>query len=109
VSDREYVEPTNEQLARFLVVYAPQIMPGAASLQLSAPHLELLMTNNPEFRAGALRHHRRFQDEIFELQEKIERGGELQCQHIRPNGKMCPNRNEAGSMFCGLHRFEEEE
>lgn len=105
-TQREYTEPTNEQLANFLVVYAKHI-PGAGGLQLSPPHLELLMNNNPGFRAGALRHHRNFQDTISKLSEKMDKG-ELQCEYIRPNGKKCPNFNEPGRMYCGLHKSEGE-
>lgn len=106
MTEREYTEPTNEQLASFLVIAAPHIVPGAESLALSPPVLESLMSQNPSFREAALRHHRKFQDLIFEHTEKMNRDGELQCEHIRPNGKKCPNRNEAGSLYCGLHKEE---
>lgn len=99
-------EPTNEQLANFLMVYARQI-PEAADLDLSAPVLESLMSQNPKFRAGALRHHREFQQRINELGAKME-AGELQCEYIRPNGKQCPNHNQEGSPFCGLHQLDKE-
>lgn len=108
MTDREYTEPTDEQLARFLVVYAPQILPGAESLALSPVVIQSLMSQNPTFKKAGLRHHRAFQEMIFDHTEKMERGGELQCEHIRPNGKKCPNRNEAGSLFCGLHKTEGE-
>lgn len=101
----EYEEPNNTQLARFLVIYAEGI-PGMESLQLSAPTLELLMTNNPDFRAGALRHHKAFQEEIHKHSRKLE-AGTLQCEHIRPNKKRCPNHNEPGSYYCGLHKPED--
>lgn len=107
MTDREYIEPTNKQLASFLVVYAPQILPGAESLALSPPVLEVLLSENPTFREAGLRHHRAFQEQIFEHTEKMEKG-ELRCEHIRPNGKKCPNHNEPGSLYCGLHKFEEE-
>lgn len=105
MANTEYTEPTNEQLARFLVVYAGHI-PGAEGLQLSPPVLESLMSQNPKFREGALRHHRQFQDQIHELTKKME-AGELTCEHIRPNGKRCPNFNEPRSFYCGLHNKEE--
>lgn len=105
MTDEAYVEPTNEQLANFLIVYADQI-PTARDLHLSAPMLELLMSNNPQFRAGALRHHREFQRKAIELGKKLTLG-QLQCLHIRPNGKHCPNFNEPGRMYCGLHKDEE--
>lgn len=98
----EYQEPTNEQLASFLVVYAKQI-PGMGDLQLDAPLLERLMDENPQFRAGALRHHKKFQEEIVAFGVKIAKG-ELQCEHIRGNGKRCPNHNEPGDFYCGLHK-----
>lgn len=97
-------EPTNEQLANFLMIYAKHI-PGMEALQLSAPHLELLMNNNPQFRAGALRHHKKFQQDIVATGMKIAKG-ELQCEHIRPNGKRCPNHNEPGDIYCGIHKDE---
>jgi hypothetical protein len=103
----EYTEPTNAQLARFLVVYARDIFPGAENLKLSPPILESLMSTNPVFRETALRHHRAFQDKIVELTEKMAKG-ELQCEFIRPNGKRCPNYNEPGHMYCGLHKSEED-
>lgn len=107
MTDREYTEPTNEQLAKFLIVYAKHIFPGAEKLELSPPILESLLSSNPTFREAGLRHHRMFQDHIFEMTEKMEKG-ELQCEYVRPNGKRCPNYNEPGSMYCGLHKSEEE-
>jgi hypothetical protein len=106
--EREYTEPTNEQLAKFLVVYAKNI-PALDNLELSAPQLELLMTNNPQFREAGLRHHRNFQDHIFEFTEKMEKG-ELTCEHVLNSGKQCVNYNEPGSMYCGLHkeRYEDD-
>lgn len=101
----EYEEPTNQQLARFLVIYAHG-MPGMEALQINAPHLELLMNNSEKFRAGALRHHRAFQEEVFKHSQAIE-AGTLQCEHIRPNKKRCPNHNEPGSYYCGLHKPED--
>lgn len=107
MTDKEYTEPTNEQLARFLVVYARNV-PGTDELMLSAPVLESLMSTNPRFREGALRAHRRFQEQIHEVSSKMELG-ELQCEHIRPNGKRCPNKNEPGIFHCGLHKGEYDE
>lgn len=100
----EYTEPTNKQLASFLVVYS-QSNPIFASLQTNAVILERLLDQNPKHREAALAHHRRFQDQIHELSRKIE-AGELQCEHILKSGKKCPNRNEPGIMYCGLHKEE---
>lgn len=105
--DRKYTEPTDEQLARFLVVYAPMILPGAESLALSPPVIQTLLSENPTFKEAGLRHHRQFQEMIFEHTEKMEKGGELQCEFIRHNGKKCPNLNAAGSLFCGLHKDQD--
>lgn len=105
MTDEEYVEPTNAQLARFLVVYAQRI-PGTEGLQLSPPILESLMSTNPMFRKGALRHHRAFQEEINQVVARSDKG-ELPCSYIRPNGKRCPNFNEPGSLYCGLHKDAE--
>lgn len=106
MTDEEYAEPTNKQLANFLVVHAKRV-PELAALQLNSATLEKLMDMNPGYRAGALRHHRRFQDELNELKHKIQ-AGELQCEHILQSGKQCPNRNEPGRMYCGLHGHDEE-
>lgn len=102
----EYEEPTNQQLARFLVIYS-RGLPGMESLQINAAHLELLMNNNPEFRTGALRHHRAFQEEVFKHSQAVQ-AGTLQCEHIRENKKRCPNHNDPGSYYCGLHKASEE-
>lgn len=102
--DKAYVEPTNKQLASFLIIYAQQI-PEMASLQLNEAVLERLMDVNPRFRAGALQHHRRFQEQIHEVSRMIN-AGELQCEHILQSGKQCPNHNEPGYMYCGLHKEE---
>lgn len=109
MDDKAYTEPTNEQLARFLIVYAQRIPEMANRLELSEPILERLMDRNPHFREAALLHHRRFQEEIHELSRKMA-AGELQCERILLSGKRCPNRNEPGRSFCGLHRdpYEEE-
>jgi hypothetical protein len=106
MTDEEYVEPTNEQLANFLIVYANQI-PGTESLMLSAPVLESLMSQNPRFREGALRHHREFQRKATELAKKLALG-QLRCLHIRPNGQQCKNFNVPGSMYCGIPSHNEE-
>jgi hypothetical protein len=105
LADEEHKEPTNKQLANFLLVHAKR-SPELANLQLNAPTLERLMDQNPMYRAGALRHHRRFQEELNELSRKVE-VGELQCEHILNSGKKCPNRNEPGRMFCGLHGHDD--
>jgi hypothetical protein len=109
VTEREYTEPNNEQLANFLSVMSPHIA-GLEHLNLKPEPaiLEMFLERNPTFRANGLRLHREFQEQIHEHTEKMEKGGELQCEHIRPNGKKCPNRNEAGSLYCGLHKSEGE-
>lgn len=106
MTDEEYVEPTNEQLAKFLVIYAAQI-PAFQHLSLVPAHLEMWLERHPEFREAGLRHHRAFVEDLNEFSRKME-AGELQCDHIRPNGKRCPNYNEPGSMYCGLHKAEGE-
>lgn len=106
MTNQDYTEPTNEQLASFLMVYAEQI-PELSGLQLNAANLEQLMDQYPRFRKGALRHHRRFQEQIDELSRKME-AGELLCEHVLNSGKRCPNHNEPGSMYCGLHKEDEE-
>jgi hypothetical protein len=102
----DYSEPTNKQLASFLMVYS-QSNPIFAGLQLNPVILERLLDQNPGHREAALQHHRKFQDEIRELTRKIE-AGELQCEHVLKSGKKCPNRNEPGHMYCGLHKEEHE-
>lgn len=104
--DEEYKEPTNAQLARFLTVYATQI-PELGDMRFSAKNLELLMSKNPRFREAALRHHRRFQEALIEHSQKMQ-AGELQCDHKLKSGKQCPNRNEPGCAWCGLHREQYE-
>jgi hypothetical protein len=100
----EYVEPNNKQLARFLVVYA-SIVPEMAHLNLSAPILEHLLDSDPSYREGALKRHREFQDQVHEVSKKVA-DGTLGCAFIRPNGKPCPNANEPGTYYCGLHQDE---
>lgn len=107
MTDEEYEEPTNEQLANFLMVYAPKIV-GMQEFALSPDILKELMDRDPRYRAGALRHHKAFVKEIADNRVKRERG-QLRCEHIRENGKRCPNWNEPGSFFCGLHQSEKEE
>jgi hypothetical protein len=107
VTDEEYTEPTNAQLARFLVVDAKND-PRLAGLQLSPPILESLLSQNPIHREAALRRHRKFQDQIRELTRAMNEG-KLQCEHILQSSKQCPNRNEPGIMYCGLHKEEHEE
>ena len=105
MSEQEYAEPTTEQLARFLVVY----IPSTAGLDLS-PDVNVvrhLLETNDILRQHALRHHRKFQDQIKELDQKM-KAGQLPCQFIRPNGKQCPNYNQPGSYYCGLHIDSEE-
>jgi hypothetical protein len=104
VTDEEYVEPTNAQLASFLVVYAKSD-PRMQGLNLSPPVLESLLSQNPRYREAALRQHRQFQAQIHEVSRKLD-AGELQCEHILRSGKKCPNRNEPGIPYCGLHKEE---
>jgi hypothetical protein len=99
-------EPTNEQLAKFLVFYA-QTTSGIEHLQLNPVILENIMSHDEDYRQAALRSHRQFQKEIDDLLEKRNQG-QLRCEHIRPNGKHCPNFNEPGSFYCGLHKDEGE-
>lgn len=106
MGDLEYIEPTNKQLASFLVVYVQQI-PAMAQLNLNAYILERILEQNSEFRTNGLKHHRQFQKKIIEHSKKME-AGELQCEYIRPNGKHCPNFNAPGSYYCGLHKDDEE-
>lgn len=94
----DYEEPTNKQLGSFLAVRG-QLM----GFDIPAELLELQMDHNPEFRRIGLEHHRQFVEELSEYSRKIE-AGELRCEHIRPNGKSCPNHNEPGEIFCGLHK-----
>ena len=105
MADEGYTEPTNEQLARFLVIDA-QSDPRMQGLNLSPPIIESLLSQRPDYRKAALQRHRRFQDQIRELTQKMD-AGELQCEHILQSGKKCPNRNEPGRMYCGLHGHEE--
>lgn len=100
----EYIEPTNEQLASFLVISA-QSDPRMAGLRLSPPILESLLSQNPKYRAAALAKHRLFQEQIYQISRAME-AGQLQCEHILNSGKQCPNRNEPGIMYCGLHKEE---
>lgn len=103
----EYIEPTNEQLANFLVATA-QSDPRMAGMRLSPPILESLLSQNPRHREAALRKHRLFQEQIHEISRRME-AGQLQCEHILKSGKQCPNRNEPGIMYCGLHKEEHDE
>lgn len=100
-----YSEPSNEQLANFMTVYARR-MPQFQHLHVNPAILEHLIEKHPEFRATALNKHREFQDNVNALQVKIQQGL-LPCEYIRPNGKHCPNYNTPGSHFCGLHQDEE--
>lgn len=109
VTDFEYKEPDNEQLANFLVNYAPQLIGGerASGLNLNADILKKMLDETPLHRAAALRHHRAFSEEVHEQFKKMARGA-LQCDFVRQNGKRCPNFNEPGSFYCGLHKPEDE-
>jgi hypothetical protein len=103
----EYIEPTNEQLAKFLSVYAKQT-PGLEQFRVNPAILESMMALQPEYREAALRLHRQFQTQINN-HTLLMKAGKLQCEHFRPNGKRCPNRNEPGSLYCGLHKEEHED
>jgi hypothetical protein len=103
----EYTEPTNEQLARFLVVSAKSD-PRMEGLDLSPPILESLLSQNPRHREAALRKHRQFQEQVWEISRLLNEG-KLQCEHILQSGKQCPNRNEPGIIYCGLHKEQHEE
>lgn len=102
----ERQDPSNEQLANFLAVYASSNY-RFASLKVSPAILEHIFDNNEEQRQVALRIHHRFKARIDEMIRKTQ-AGELPCQYIRSNGKQCPNYNRPGSLFCGLHQDEEE-
>lgn len=88
------------------MIYAQNI-PAMQGVQLNVGIIEMLLDRDPQFRAGGLRHHRGFQRQIIETAKKMEQG-QLQCAHIRSNGKNCPNFNEPGSYYCGLHKGDEE-
>lgn len=102
-----YVEPTDEQLINFMIVYMPRLVGMDAPL-IVPPQIIGRMLKNPEWRKIALGHHRKFQDDLTKLMEKVERG-QLRCEHIRDNGRHCPNFNQPGSFYCGLHQDEEED
>lgn len=109
MTDEEYKEPTNEELARFLLIYAPRLV-GEHDFQLNPVILERLIGEKPEYRAAALRHHKQFYKEADILFKKLERG-QLRCQYVRPGGKRCVNFNVPGSFYCGIesHNAEVEE
>lgn len=106
MSDQEYVEPTDEQLASFLSIYA-RTDPRLSHLSISPSILEWMFQKNPAQKAAALQIHRSFQKRLSAMAKKI-RSGELKCLHIRPNGKPCPNSNKPGHIYCGLHLDEED-
>lgn len=102
----EYIEPTNEQLASFISIYARNF-PGGHFLDVSPAILEWIFERNPQHREAALNVHRSFQEQINELSKKL-LAGELQCEHTLLSGKQCPNYNMPGSHFCGLHQDQED-
>lgn len=106
MSESEYTEPTNEQLAAFMTVYARRT-PAFSHLAISPAILEHIFETRQEYREVALTHHRRFQDNINQLQARIQQGL-LQCEHILLSERQCPNYNVPGSHFCGLHQADEE-
>lgn len=99
-NQEEHKEPTNEQLANFLTIYAQQF-PFFKDRNLNPIILETMLCD-PSIREAALRHHREFVKELKEVSEAMKEG-KLMCNYIRPNGKRCVNHNEPGSFFCGLH------
>lgn len=100
-------EPTNEQLANFLMAQA-RSDPRMRGMRLSPPIIESLLSLRPDYREAALLKHRRFQEQINELSKAL-LAGQLQCDHILQSGKQCPNRNQPGHHQCGLHKSEEED
>jgi hypothetical protein len=106
----DYEEPTNEQLANFLSIYAEHL-PAFQHIRignqsLSPAILEMLLERRPEFREIGLRHHKKFQEDIIKHAQAMN-AGTLKCEHIRPNGMRCVNYNEPGSIYCGLHKDED--
>jgi hypothetical protein len=99
-------EPTNAQLARFIVIYG-NTHPLLANLDVNPYFLERIFETDENARQRCLKIHRDFQTKADELGHKIARG-EMQCEHIRANGKRCPNYNEPGRLFCGLHQESED-
>lgn len=104
----EYEEPTNEQLAQFMVVIAPRLIGQDHNLQLDAGMLKRLIESDPRYYQTARRHHRTFHDEQKRLYGMMLEG-KLRCSHIRDNDKRCVNFQQPGSWFCGLHKGEYEE
>jgi hypothetical protein len=103
----EQEEPTNYQLANFLAVQAEHD-PRMEGLSVDAATLEFLLDRNPIHRQAALKAHKRFTDGLANHLEKVARG-QVQCEHISErSGKRCPNFNEPGSYYCGLHKGEED-
>lgn len=103
----DYVEPSNEQLAKFMVVYS-KTDPRAAELHIDHHMLERIFDRQEKHRQACLKIHRRFQQEMLRHTAELIKGG-LQCEYIRPNGKRCPNFNQSGSYFCGLHQESQDE
>lgn len=101
-----YSEPTNEQLANFMTVYARR-NPRFQHLDINPTVLKQIFDTQPEHRKVALRNHRAAQEQINALAAKVQQGL-LQCEHTLLNGKQCPNYNVPGTHFCGLHQGEEE-
>lgn len=101
----DYEAPDNEALAAFLVMYAPRIEGASALANVNAEGLEELL-KNPVARMVALRHHKRFWQEMRLRFRKLERG-QLQCAHLLPSGKQCTNWNMPGSFQCTEHQDEE--
>lgn len=105
MDNQEYTEPTNEQLASFMTVYALR-HPAFARLAVNPSILEHIFDTQPKYREVALRHHLAFQVQINRLAAKIQQGL-LQCEHILLSEKQCPNYNVPGTHYCGLHQDEE--
>lgn len=99
-----YSEPTNEQLAAFMTVYARR-NERFQHLAISPAVLEHIFNTREDYRQNALGVHRGFQEQLNALSAKIQQGL-LQCEHILLSEKQCPNYNVPGTHYCGLHRVD---
>lgn len=106
MAEREYTEPSNEQLAAFMTTLA-RSNPAFQHLRVSPAILEFIFEKQPEQREMALRKHREFQDSLNQHTDQM-MAGELQCAYFLRSGKPCPNFNLPGTQYCGLHQPEEE-
>lgn len=101
--NEQYVEPDNEALAEFLVMYAPRISGAEKLTNINSTGLVELLNTNPVARIAALRHHKRFWQEMRLRFRKLEEG-KLQCAFLLPSGKQCRNWNMPGSFQCPDHQ-----